>query len=112
MKKTEFKKLVTELYRLNKEGKKWIDSIPYEISSGYFDNPYVSAIQQQVDVLMKTLFVGTLSDDVFWYLYDWKEGGSKSSKTITLTSGTEFVINNIDDYCDYLAHDEVGLIEN
>lgn len=60
------------------------------------DNPIVASVERLNSEMALLLFGQILYDDVNWFLFDWREGYA-----ITV-DGVEYVINNIDDYLNYV----------
>lgn len=98
--KKELVDVVRKLKNYDDEKSKYIESIPSDISSAFFDNTYTNAQSMQVDCLMEALF-GNMIEDVCWFLYEFKAGKSSGPHCI-LKDGTEYTFNTNEDYYDYL----------
>lgn len=76
---------------------KWLESLPNEISTAFFDNTYVNTILNSAMDLFKLHFDNdTLYSDVEWFLYEWQPGFD------IRVNDKEYVINNKADYISYL----------
>jgi hypothetical protein len=95
MKASQIESLLNKFIILTKEQDKWIDKIPMEINAAFFDNPYVTAKGQQIDLLLDFIF-GTWADDVSYFLYE------PAPHKIT-TSKKEYVVNKVSEYVDYMV---------
>jgi hypothetical protein len=106
MNKTE---LFKALYAERVKGAKYIESLPTDISAAFFDNEYANCSSFSNTMLLKYAF-GEHFEAVEWFFYEWKPG---MVCMMVLTTGTqcekvEFkkVINNIDDYIDWMREHE------
>ena len=102
MEQQKFKNLIIELKKYDESANAWLDSIPREINSVFFDNPYVDSLQHTKELLLASLFDKPLIDEVEWFLYEWSENKDESLRTITYPDGSKYVINNVDDFVQYL----------
>lgn len=91
--KTYLSKHKTEMER----GSAWIDSMPSDINSAFFDNTYVNSLDTQISLTQKMLF-GDLYEDISWFLYEW----NPKHGVITMPDGTSYNIQTLDDYISYL----------
>lgn len=94
-----------QLKKYDAKAEAWLDTVPREINSVFFDNPYVDALQHTKDLLLTTLFDKPLRDEVGWFLYEWSEEKDVSLRTITYPNGSKYIINTLDDFVDYLVAD-------
>jgi hypothetical protein len=94
MQASKIQELLSKIIKLNKEQDVWLEKLPIEISSAFFDNTYVTAKSLQIDTLINFIFEDW-SEDVSYFLYE------PSPHCITTIKG-EYVINNIDEYIDYM----------
>jgi hypothetical protein len=69
----EFKTLVTQIIEHDQAGDAYIDSLPGEIQSAFFDNKFVEHLEMVKDLLMKQVF-GDLVEWVYWIMWEWKPG--------------------------------------
>lgn len=92
----QFKKLVSELYALDKEREAYIRSIPSDINAAFFDNTYTRTSGMQFDLVMQALF-GDIYEDVCWFLYDCKFTGPNQ----IIVDKREYEIKSLEDYFDY-----------
>ena len=92
--------VVRKLKELDNQGDKYLQSIPSDINSVFFDNTYVNALQMQKDMLINLVF-GDMTDDVSWFLYEFEAGKSPGPHCIT-ADGTEYFYHTDEDYYKYL----------
>lgn len=78
-----------------------MDSVPTEIQSSFFDNPYVNSLHISNELLMKKVF-GDLFEPIVWFLYEW----DKSKNNYAEFEGKKYKFRNIDEYIDYLKNVE------
>ena len=78
----------------------WIDSLPNEISSAFFDNTLTNSLGVQRDILIKALF-GDYEEAVYWFLYEFTVGKFEGPHCID-ESGKEWTYNTDEDYFEYL----------
>ena len=97
--KPELINVVKKLKELDNKAELYLKTIPPEFYSIVFDNEYSSNSGMKSDVLIRALF-GENSEDIFWFLYEWKPG--KKNVQITFSDGREFVIETEEDYYKYL----------
>lgn len=90
-----FRKIV----KLQTDADAWLDTVPRDINSAFFDNDYVNNLRMMIDLLMDQCF-DEHSSWVEWFLHEWKPGYEVGY------DNTELVpINNIDDMINWLkAH--------
>jgi hypothetical protein len=103
MNKNKFKDLIEKLMHYDKVADDWMDKVPSEINSAFFDNPFVDALQHTKDLLLIALFDKPLLDEVNWFLYEWKAERDVSLRTISFPDGCKYIINNLDDFVNYLT---------
>ena len=94
--------LVRKLKELDVTGDVYIQSIPRDINSAFFDNAYVNGLRLQKDMLMDLLF-GEMVEDVSWFLYDFEAGKSTGPHCIA-ADGTEYFYHTDEDYYKYLEN--------
>jgi hypothetical protein len=109
MNKNEFKSLIKRLVKEYHLGDTWLDTIPRDINSVFFDNPYVDSLHRTNTLLMQALFDDALLQEVQWFIYEWSDDKPAELRTITFPNGSKFVINNVDDFVDYLVNE--GMVE-
>lgn len=102
MKAKQVEQLITKISSLSEKQNKWIEILPPEISSAFFDNPYTGAYSEQVSQLLKFIF-GDWYEDVSYFLDE------SSPHRITTPKG-DYVINNVKEYIDYLVNE--GFLED
>jgi hypothetical protein len=105
MERQKFKDLISNLKQYDVAGDAWLNTVPRAINSAFFDNPYVDSLLHSRDLLLHALFEKPLRDEVEWFLYEWDGTKDESLRTITFPDGSKFVINNINDFVDYLVAD-------
>lgn len=103
MERQKFKELMLKLKKYEAAADAWLDTVPREINSVFFDNPYVDALQHTKDILLDSLFEKPLCDEVDWFLYEWAENKDEALRTITYPNGTKYIINNVNDFVEYLV---------
>jgi hypothetical protein len=91
--------LFRKIYDNHCKTEKWIDSIPSDIRTAFYDNTYIETLQQQSDMLIKQIFSEEEIGDMEWFLYEWANGGDR----IWRINGQEFGFENIDDYIEMLV---------
>lgn len=102
--KEEFKVLIQQLYENNKKSNEWLDKVPTEISSAFFDNPYVDYLQKTNNILLCSLLDDeTLVEEVQWFIHEWNETSNENCKTICLSTGKKYVISSVDSFVDYIC---------
>ena len=102
MKAKTVKKLIQNIQEQRKVGYDWLNNINYQIRTVFFDNSYTESLHKQVDLLMRATFKD-IYEEVYWFIMDWREGF-----TITNKDGKDYIINNLDDFVQYLS--EEGLV--
>lgn len=95
LKSSEVKRLLVNLITFRNIGDAWLQTIPSEIRSPFYENPYTNNILMGHDTLLN-FALGDLTDDVMWFLYDWRPGFSIK------VDEKEYIINDLDDYIQYL----------
>lgn len=78
----------------------WLNSLPNDLHSAFFDNAYVNSICIQRDVLIEAAF-GNCKEDVFWFLYEFNICKTTGPHIIT-QDGTEYTFNTDEDFYKYL----------
>jgi len=68
MTKTETLKFIREQQLIQE---RWLDSLPHEISTAFFDNPHVDSLLRVNERLMREVF-GDAFDDAAYFLYEMK----------------------------------------
>lgn len=90
-----------ELVRLKEEGDKWVKSLPREINTAFFDNPYVDSLESTINLLMKAAFSLDEQDDVEWFMDEWMSS-VRSKELCWVIDGNEYHFSGIDDYIEFL----------
>ena len=102
MKSKNVKYIISEIIRLDQEGDAWLETINSQVRDSFYDNGYTNILYKQREMLLKFIFKN-LYEEVYWFVYDWREGF-----TITNKDGKDYIINNLDDFIQYLS--EEGLV--
>jgi hypothetical protein len=93
-----FRKVLEDNLSCKEINIKYIDSIPKDIVSAFFDNEYVNNIAITAENTLITLLGPDLYDEYTWFFWDWKPG-----YTIEIQDH-KYIINNIDDFMEYLVN--------
>jgi len=94
--------ILRELYIQQVDGNKWLDKVPREVSTAFFDNPYVESLQRSQDLLMTCVFTEEEHEWVDWFLLDWA-----GDKSLSVIQGADtFAFNTIEDFVNYLVNQE------
>ena len=100
IKSSELRSLLHTLMELRRKEDEWVESLPGEIRSAFYENVYVNNILLEFDHLLK-FAIGDLYEDVQWFLYDWKPGYEIQ------VNETKHVIKTLDDYMRYLESNDL-----
>jgi len=99
--------ILRELYVQQVDGNKWLDKVPREVSTAFFDNPYVESLQRSQDLLMTCVFTEAEQDWADWFLLEWT---NDKSLTVGYDNGAGnrgvFSFNTIEDFVNYLVNHE------
>lgn len=90
-----FRDLVVSMKQRIETQEVYINAIPEDIRSSFFDNEYANIDGLMIDYLSK-LLLGDLYEDVAWYLY---ECNSRCNKI--WYDDREYLINSTEDYLNY-----------
>lgn len=102
LRRTKFETLIGQLKELDQAADQWLDTVPREINSAFFDNPYVDTHYKIRALLLEALYDGPLLEEVDWFLYEWDADKEEVYRSLTYPDGTKCVINNVSDFCDHL----------
>jgi hypothetical protein len=102
--KAELIDIVAKLKEYDIEQVAYLDSLPVDISSAFFDNKYTNALSAQRDLLIKALF-GDMSEDIEWFLYEFEAGKSPGPHCI-LANGKAYTFKTNEDYYNYLEEQD------
>lgn len=94
----KFKKVVYNTVRTSIERNEYLNSIPVDMYQFIVSNDVNESLFNENSYLLKTILGKELHEELDWFLYEWKEGN-----TITLKNGTEYIINNISDFVNYIT---------
>lgn len=95
----DFKEIVENLMIGKQDRSDYIDKINQTdrcLSDFIYDNQYVNSVAVENDFLIRKLFGEELTEDVFWFLYDWKPGYDITVNEVT------YNINDLESYIDYV----------
>lgn len=92
-------KLISKTIEEYKKRSEWLDSIPCDISSAFFDNAYVSSLEKLNETLLQEILGETLYQELTWFLYDKPQGKS----SITFSDGVVFDVDTPEDFLNYLS---------
>ena len=107
-------KLMTKLeilktyLELHENASEWLDSVPHQIRTSFFDNPYCNALSSIIEMMLPEVFSSDLVELVWWYLYE--RGGDNTIED----NGIKYTINTIDDLISYTVqhYDEFKEYDN
>ena len=95
----DFREII-ETIKLHKETRdnylEKLRSVDGYLSDFIFENVYSNSIGMENDFLIKKIFGEQFSEEVFWFLYDWKPGYCIEANNVT------YKIADIDSYIDYI----------
>lgn len=94
-------KLFRNLVKLYATSGAWLDTVPSEINSVFFDNPVMDAMYSANTMLIREYF-GEHAEAVEWFIYEWKPGFAVRP----MDSQDEIQINSIDEYVAYMKQYE------
>ena len=83
--------LFRKLYELKQQRHAYLDTIPQDIQSAFFDNAYVSTLDTTIEILLEKVFGEVYG--IEWFLYEWKPG-----MEVGITGEPLTPIYTIDDY--------------
>lgn len=101
----QFKNTIEFLYEQKQKRDAWIDKIPSDISSAFFDNEHVDSLHKEISFLLKVLFKPELLEEIEWFLYEWSHTHHDAFKIITTASNKTYTINSIDDFVSYVEQE-------
>ena len=87
--------LLRKYLQLHEDGSLWLDSVPPEIRTGFFDNPYCYALASSIEMMLPSIFSSGLVELISWYLYE------KGSDGVIEDNGKKYTISTIDDIIDF-----------
>lgn len=99
----ELKKFLVKYRNSREDGQAWLDGIPRDISTAFFDNTLIQSLEYNNTLLMKALF-GDLYEDISWFLDEWTPERGK----FTMPDEKSYDIQDVDDYIFYLLNE--GLV--
>lgn len=100
----QFKTTIEFLYEQKQKRDAWIDKLPSDISSAFFDNEHVDSLHNEISFLLKMLFKPELLEEIEYFLYEWYPHHDEF-KTITTQSGKTYTINSLDDFVSYVEQE-------
>lgn len=105
MKAAELREFLVEYRKTQTKGQEWLDTVPRDINSAFYDNPFVESFYANNELLMRAAF-GELYEDIYWFLEEWHPSIGK----ITMPDETSYDIQNVDDYILYLITEGMILV--
>jgi hypothetical protein len=104
--KNEMILVVRHLKEMQEKMDQYINTIPRDIRTTFFDNEYVNCLTVQRDRLIGELFnESSVFEDIFWFLYEF-EAGKTPGPHIVRPNGIEFTFNYNEDFYKYLVFKE------
>ena len=95
--------VVRHLKEMQEKMESYLNTIPPDIRTPFFDNEYVSCLHVQRDRLIGELFKESDAyEDVFWFLHEF-EAGKTPGPHIVRPDGMEFTFNYNEDFYKYLV---------
>ena len=91
----EFEPIFTRIYSDTKKQDEFLKSIPVSIRDAFFDNEYSNSLEMLKEFMMKKLFSTEITDDIMYFLYDWKSGYDIE------TNGNIYIIDDFEDMLIY-----------
>lgn len=91
--------LFRTLYENELKRDQYLNSIPSDIRTPFFDNTLMSNLLEERDMMIKLLF-GEFSESIEWFLYEWRAGFEVGM------NGVNAQINNIDEYIVWMQENE------
>jgi hypothetical protein len=93
------KTLLKRIFIENQKADKWLDTVPPQINSMFFDNPYINSHQKVVDLCINHIFSENEEQTwAYWFLYDW---GNNHSLTICIDD-KEYSFGDADKLLDFM----------
>lgn len=93
------KELFRELYKSKIDNDAYLETIPKDINTAFFDNKYVNNLEQDKANLIKLAF-GEHWYSIEWFLNEWKPGYEVGMKDVFTK------INDIDQYIQWMEENE------
>ena len=95
MKFEQFENLVWFLDKENLERDEWVNTVPREINSVFFDNPYVESQYNVIEFLLENLLSDyRLKEVLDWFLYEV----NRDKGSLVKVDDEEFLIRTVDDF--------------
>lgn len=91
--------LFRELYKNEIDRDNYINSIPMDIRTSYFDNTFASNLLNEREHLLKIIF-GDFYDSVMWFIYEWRPGFEVGMNDVMTQ------IHSIDQYISWMQENE------
>lgn len=92
-------KLLENLIAAQKKDDAFYRSLPNQVSDAFFDNDSMNAKDEQIMLLLNTVFTEREMEFVEWFLYEWVDGHME----IKDEGGERFVFGDRNDAMVYLA---------
>ena len=92
--------LIKQIRQNTLDESKYLDKIPADIYSAFFDNTYTNSQYNSIRILLEFVFGKSFAEhEISWLLYEFKPSDEPQ---IWLADGTEIVLKSDDDYYAYL----------
>ena len=92
-------KLFKHLYTNMQKRDAYLDTIPPDLNSAFFDNTYVNLLDEDNSIMAHMIF-GEHIESIMWFLYEWKPGYEVGCDGVTEK------IMDIDQYIDWMQRME------
>lgn len=103
--KQELIDVVRKIRKLNKRQEEYVDKLPVDIQDMFLDNAYVNDLSMKNDILMSALFGPVVVEDIFWFIYEYKQGSP--GPHVTIDSEDTITFNTDEDFYKYLEGIEI-----
>lgn len=101
--KKELIDVVRKIRNLNKQQEAYVDELPVDIQDMVDDNAYVNELSMKI--LMSALFGKVVVKDIFWFIYEYKQGSP--GPHASLDSEDTITFNTDEDFYKYLEGIEI-----
>jgi hypothetical protein len=108
MSPNQLKHLLKDLKDLDAKANAWLDKIPSDINTVFFDNPLVDSLYRSRTLLLEYLFESPVLNEIDWFLNEWSADKDVSLRTITVQNSNKYedtvvyVIDSVDGFVEYL----------
>jgi len=109
----EFGEIFSLIRREREYGDKYINSLPNDIATAFFDNAFVVSLDRVQDALIDRLFPKQMLSDVKYMLFECKYDAEKPAIGVVATDDTgketggqrNYIIASLDDMLQYFFHE-------